>query len=91
VTFVEGPVSEAAELSKIVESDTRVLQAAEFESRLTKIEKEIAWPAASSIGARGLLLLALEKSAPFTIMLICGVKHAIGGLIAVGQIQPIAL
>jgi hypothetical protein len=33
--------SEAAELSIIVESYTRVLQAAEFESRLAKLEKEV--------------------------------------------------
>jgi hypothetical protein len=33
--------SEAAELSKIVESYTRVLQAADFEVRLGKIEKEV--------------------------------------------------
>lgn len=33
--------SEAAELSKIVESYTRILQAADFETRLAKVEKEV--------------------------------------------------
>jgi hypothetical protein len=33
--------SEAAELSKMVESYTRVLQAADFEIRLAKVEKEV--------------------------------------------------
>jgi hypothetical protein len=37
---MERTPSEAAELSKIVESYTRVLQAADFESRLNKLEKE---------------------------------------------------
>ena len=33
--------SEAAELSKIIEAHTRVLQAADFEVRLAKVEKEV--------------------------------------------------
>ena len=41
VAMGELTPSEAAELSKIVESYTRVLQAAEFESRLAKLEKEV--------------------------------------------------
>ena len=41
VAIGELTPSEAAELSKIVESYTRVLQAAEFEVGLAKVEKEV--------------------------------------------------
>ena len=41
VAMGELTPSEAAELSKIVESYTRVLQAADFEVRLAKVEKEV--------------------------------------------------
>jgi len=33
------PTSEAAELSKVIDSYARVLQSVEFEARLTKLEK----------------------------------------------------